>query len=243
MSWSTILAGHLDRWEGLRLTAYQDRKNGVWTIGWGHTGPEVVEGLRIDRAQAEAWLASDMGWAARTADLTVKVPLDVAGKMKAAITSLIFNIGSKAWGGSTALLRLNAGDYAGAAEAMTWWNKDQNEAGELVEVPGLVNRRESERLLFLGGYRNMKGAAGSGVAPITTGTVRGGEAKPMRKSKTQWWAGLGLTGVLAKVLEAFSGIKLTAPEVITTVGPIVLLGFIFAAIMLNRLAEARRGEH
>ena len=30
--------------ESCRLTAYQDLK-GIWTIGWGHTGPEVVEGL------------------------------------------------------------------------------------------------------------------------------------------------------------------------------------------------------
>jgi len=30
-----------EQFEGCKLTAYQDQV-GVWTIGYGHTGPEVV---------------------------------------------------------------------------------------------------------------------------------------------------------------------------------------------------------
>jgi lysozyme len=46
--------------ESLRLTAYQDAV-GVWTIGWGHTGPEVHKGLVWTREQAEAALKEDLG--------------------------------------------------------------------------------------------------------------------------------------------------------------------------------------
>lgn len=46
--------------EGLRLHAYQD-SGGVWTIGWGHTGPDVHEGLVWTRAQALAALREDLG--------------------------------------------------------------------------------------------------------------------------------------------------------------------------------------
>ncbi len=46
--------------EELRLIAYRD-SGGVWTIGWGHTGPEVHEGLVWTRAQAEAALKKDLG--------------------------------------------------------------------------------------------------------------------------------------------------------------------------------------
>jgi len=45
--------------EGLRLTAYQD-SGGVWTIGWGHTGPEVHEGLVWTREQCAAALKHDL---------------------------------------------------------------------------------------------------------------------------------------------------------------------------------------
>lgn len=44
--------------EGCRLTAYQD-PGGVWTIGYGHTGPEVVKGFRITQERAETLLVMD----------------------------------------------------------------------------------------------------------------------------------------------------------------------------------------
>ena len=48
-------------WEGLSLIAYPDPVSGgdPWTIGYGHTGPEVVKGLVITQAQADAWLQED----------------------------------------------------------------------------------------------------------------------------------------------------------------------------------------
>lgn len=42
----------------IKLQAYKDT-GGVWTIGRGHTGPEVVEGLTCTYEQAMAWLQSD----------------------------------------------------------------------------------------------------------------------------------------------------------------------------------------
>ncbi len=45
--------------EGLRLTAYQDSV-GVWTIGYGHTGPEVKPGMTISQAQADNYLQTDL---------------------------------------------------------------------------------------------------------------------------------------------------------------------------------------
>jgi lysozyme len=45
--------------EGLRLQAYHDL-GGVLTIGYGHTGPDVHEGLKIDVFQAAILLRSDV---------------------------------------------------------------------------------------------------------------------------------------------------------------------------------------
>jgi lysozyme len=48
----------LDIFEGCKLTAYKDT-GGVWTIGFGHTGPEVIEGLVWTQDQAKAQLSKD----------------------------------------------------------------------------------------------------------------------------------------------------------------------------------------
>ncbi len=44
--------------EGLRLAAYQDQA-GVWTIGWGHTGPDARRGNRITPERAQELFDQD----------------------------------------------------------------------------------------------------------------------------------------------------------------------------------------
>ena len=48
-----------EQFEGVRVTAYQDVR-GVWTIGYGHTGPDVVEGMTITQDQADDFLVEDI---------------------------------------------------------------------------------------------------------------------------------------------------------------------------------------
>jgi lysozyme len=45
--------------EGERLSAYQD-PGGVWTIGMGHTGPDVYRGQKISSEQSLAWFYDDI---------------------------------------------------------------------------------------------------------------------------------------------------------------------------------------
>ena len=60
-----------------------------------------------------------------------------------ALVSLTYNIGSGAFNNST-LLKLNKGDYQGAADQFLVWNKADGKV-----MKGLVRRREAERALFL----------------------------------------------------------------------------------------------
>ena len=57
----------IKRFEGCRLKAYPDpgSRGAPWTIGYGHTGAEVVPGLVITQAQAEAWLRADLAHSQR----------------------------------------------------------------------------------------------------------------------------------------------------------------------------------
>jgi lysozyme len=147
----------IKEFEGLSLTAYRDPV-GVWTIGYGHTGPEVVRGLVISQDQADAWLADDISEAAALVDLAVTAPLNAY--QRAALVSIVFNVGAgrRARPGrpgragiitlangqpSTLLRRLNAGDYAGAAAAFEQWVYAGGQ-----KLAGLVRRRKAERALF-----------------------------------------------------------------------------------------------
>jgi lysozyme len=62
-----------------------------------------------------------------------------------ASVSLAYNIGVKAFCGSTVAKRFNAGDYAGACAAFDMWNK---QGGKI--LPGLVKRRAEERAICEG---------------------------------------------------------------------------------------------
>jgi lysozyme len=67
-----------------------------------------------------------------------------------ALVSITFNIGGGAFAGSTLLKNLNGGDLAGTADQFLVWDKVT--VGEVKEPsPGLANRRQAERCMFLGG--------------------------------------------------------------------------------------------
>lgn len=131
--------------EGLRLVAYLDSV-GVWTIGYGDTGKDVVKGLTITKEQAENRLSKRLAEFEGYVNKAVKVKL--TQNQFDALVSLVYNIGPTNFNESTLLRKLNAGDYAGAADQFLVWNKGRVD-GKLVAINGLTNRRKSERKLFL----------------------------------------------------------------------------------------------
>ncbi len=135
----------LKRFEGLELEAYQDIA-GVWTIGYGHTGPDVQPGQRITEREAEALLRRDLKSREDAVSRLVNVPLNQ--NEFDALVSFVYNVGAEAFRRSTALKRLNRGMRMAAAEALTWWNK-ATVGGVLREVLGLTRRRAAEKALFI----------------------------------------------------------------------------------------------
>lgn len=126
--------------EGCKLTAYLCPA-GVWTIGYGSTGPHVRKGLTITQDAAEALLREDLERFERGVSTAISVPL--TDNQFAALVSLAFNVGTGAFSGSTLVRKLNANDFAGAADQFARWNK----AGGRV-LAGLTRRRAAERALF-----------------------------------------------------------------------------------------------
>lgn len=135
--------------EGVRLKAYGDPATGgePWTIGVGHTSaagpPKVFKGMTLMRHQVEEILAQDLKKFEGYIHDMVKV--DLKQHEFDALVSLVFNIGPGNFKNSTVLRELNQGDKQSAADAFL---KFKYANGKV--MPGLVNRRNDERRMFLG---------------------------------------------------------------------------------------------
>jgi lysozyme len=129
------------QFEGCELHAYKCPA-GVLTIGYGHTGPDVVSGLVITQQRAVELLQGDLAKFEKAVAAALKVP--VTANQFAAMVALAYNIGAGAFAKSTLVKRLNAGKTQEAADQFLAWNK----AGGKV-LAGLTRRREAERALFL----------------------------------------------------------------------------------------------
>ena len=121
------LAGDLRRDEGLRLEAYPDPLSGgePWTIGYGHTGSEVCEGLVWTLDQAEAALAADIAHACKLCDLLIPWWRALDDVRQDVLAELMFNMGWRSRDGvrglSTFVRMLaaaRAGDWQGAHDEM-----------------------------------------------------------------------------------------------------------------------------
>ena len=129
-----------ESFEGCKLTAYQDIR-GVWTIGYGHTGPDVTPGMTITAAQAEALLMDDISFSANCVNNCVNVAL--TQPEFDALVDFVYNVGCKNFANSTMRRMLNAEDYAGAAGQFALWD---HAAGKV--VAGLLRRRQAEMQEF-----------------------------------------------------------------------------------------------
>lgn len=130
----------IKRFEGCKLTAYKCPA-GVWTIGYGHTGPDVIPGLVWTPEQAENALRDDVTRFA--AGVRRIVYSHTTGPQFNALVSLAYNIGINALHKSTLLRMHNRANYQQAAQEFARWNKSNGRI-----LGGLVARRSAEAELY-----------------------------------------------------------------------------------------------
>lgn len=129
--------------EGCRLHAYKDPA-GVWTIGYGHTGPDVQPGTSIEGEGAENLLEQDLAKFEDGVDDALSDDADTSDNEFGAMVSLAYNIGLGNFRSSSVLRFHNAGQKQDAAAAFLMWNRA---AGRVLD--GLTRRRQQERALYL----------------------------------------------------------------------------------------------
>lgn len=152
----------LHHFESCRLVAYPDpgSKDGrPWTIGWGHTGPEVKKGLVWTQAQADAAFVRDLE---ATESLVSQMAPNASQAEFDAMVSFAYNLGATALRNSTLMKLYKAGDKRGAAEQFLRWNKNDG-----VIMYGLTKRRTAERSMFLGANAHLAIITGEQAKRVT----------------------------------------------------------------------------
>ncbi|MFB5761087.1 glycoside hydrolase family protein [Paenibacillus medicaginis] len=127
--------------EGCRLTAYKPVPTEVhWTIGWGHYGSDVRQGMTITQAEADAMLARDLVKYEAYVNDRDNVPVidKLTQNQFDALVSFCYNCGA---GNLKALCKGRT--VAQIADNITKYNK----AGGKV-LTGLVRRRAAELALY-----------------------------------------------------------------------------------------------
>lgn len=127
----------IKKFEGCELVAYKPVKTEqYWTIGYGHYGPDVTEGMRITQSVAEDFLRKDLNKFEKAVTAT---GLTLTQNQFDALVSFSYNCGV----GN--LKKLVAGrSLQQIADAIPLYNKAGGKT-----LAGLTRRRTAERALFL----------------------------------------------------------------------------------------------
>lgn len=132
----------IKQWEGCRLSAYKDQA-GVWTIGYGSTGPGIDEGTVWSQSQANLALIVRVNAIASILSSGCIVPILKQSQFDA-LVSLCYNIGQGAFRGSSLLKAVNLRQYPEASDLFLQWDNVHGQVNQ-----GLLARRQAERALFL----------------------------------------------------------------------------------------------
>ncbi|MCC9162830.1 lysozyme [Alcaligenes sp. MMA] len=136
--------GLVAAWEGRSLVAYVDPV-GIPTICDGYTH-SVKLGDVATPAQCDVLTEQEVRKALAVVDGST--PGQLPDGVRIALTSFVYNVGPGAYGGSTLLRRLRAGDLIGACNQLPRWVYASGK-----KLRGLERRREAERQICLSSLR------------------------------------------------------------------------------------------
>lgn len=127
----------LANYEGFKDKAYIPVEGDVATIGFGET-----KGVKLGDTTTPVRALIRLGQSVTGYEQAVKgcVSVPMHQHEYDAFVSLAYNIGGEAFCSSTVAKRLNAGNYAGACDAILMWDKFKGRP-----LAGLTKRRQTER--------------------------------------------------------------------------------------------------
>lgn len=133
-----LLIPIIQEFEGCKLMAYKCPA-GVWTCGWGETGPGIGPYTKWTQEIADNILRHTASLV--LADLIDASPslVDASTNRIAALADFVYNLGIGAYKKSSLKLRVDQGNWASAATEIKKWDKCKGEP-----LAGLTRRRAIE---------------------------------------------------------------------------------------------------
>lgn len=139
-------------WEGLRLNAYKAHPSETyWTIGYGHYGPDIYEGMSISEAQANIYFEQDIkAYEKAVNDWNDEYSLKLTQNEFDALVSITYNFGTawvETYSGWRLTKYLKAGFKVDKLELADAFGVLCSAGGDI--LPGLLKRRLCEAEMFL----------------------------------------------------------------------------------------------
>lgn len=152
----------IEQFEGLRLTAYKaTRRDKYYTIGYGHYGADVKQGMTITEAQAEAYLRQDV----TEAEAAVNKYSGYGWNQNQfdALVSFAYNVGN--------IDGLTNNGKRSIAEISAKISEYVYSGG--VKLEGLVRRRVAEKTLFDTPVTAQSGTGEKSIDPLAREVIAG----------------------------------------------------------------------
>ena len=132
----------IKKFESVKLIAYRLPGEKYYTIGYGHNGPDVTQGMKISQAQAEMYLSLDLTKFENY--VTRKGPKELSQLQFDALVSYTYNRGYNGLRELVAACK-DLSEYP--ANIVKYWGSVQR------YKTGLVRRRKAEAELFTKGMK------------------------------------------------------------------------------------------
>lgn len=196
--------------EGLKLRSYLCPA-GVWTIGYGTTGPHIKKDMVITKAEAEKFLKDDLV-EFTSGVLAACSPVTPSQNELDAMVCFTYNVGLVNFRKSHVLINFKAGNKLEAANSFMLWVKAKDpKTGKLRPLPGLVARRTEEKQLFLSDSDDA--TVERTVSPSKTTTVPETSVvpeppKPLSKSKEIIGGAIAGVGGVGQIIGSFTATDL-----------------------------------
>jgi lysozyme len=126
--------------EKLSLKSYRD-SGGTWTVGYGHTGPDVGRWTRVSKRKANRLLEEDVSATERAVADALRVK--TTQNQFNAMVSLAFNVGVTNFKQSTLLRLHNKKAFSSASREFIKWSKVNGKTSQ-----GLLIRRRREANIY-----------------------------------------------------------------------------------------------
>ena len=143
-----VLKPLIQEFEGCKLRAYKCPA-GIWTIGYGQTGQNINSGTVWTQQQADNALAESMQKYWDDALKWSPNLINASPSRQAAIIDFCYNCGVGNYHISSLLKSVNAENWEQAKVNIMKWTKAKDpKTKKLVELKGLVRRRQAEANLL-----------------------------------------------------------------------------------------------